>query len=141
MDVKWNRAQPSTLALEAKVLSEFFVQVQTDVGLPVISMIAPQLMDLLGSPMRLRLVHTLSLLLLSAVLLSVLAMGGVMAWNLRSGFADYLASRDTELLTRFATYVEGAVERAGGIDALTQRRLRMRELMDGFALAATLVFG
>jgi two-component system, OmpR family, sensor histidine kinase BaeS len=110
------------------------VQVQTGVGLPVISMIAPQLMDLLGSPMRLRLVHTLSLLLLSAVLLSVLAMGGVMAWNLRSGFADYLASRDTELLTRFATYVEGAVERAGGIDALTQRRLRMRELMDGFAL-------
>ena len=36
--------------------------------------------------MRLRLVHTLSLLRLSAVLLAVLAMGAVTAWNLESGF-------------------------------------------------------
>ena len=50
--------------------------------------------------MRLRLVHTLSLLLLSAVLLAVLAMGAVTAWNLKSGFADYLEARDVERLER-----------------------------------------
>ena len=84
--------------------------------------------------MRLRLVHTLSLLLLSAVLLSVLAMGGVMAWNLKNGFADYLAARDLERLTQFAAVVETAAEEAGGIEALTQKRLDMRELLERFAL-------
>lgn len=84
--------------------------------------------------MRLRLVHTLSLLLLSAVLLSVFAMGGVVVWNLRSGFADYLTTRDVELLTRFASHVERAVDQAGGVVALEERRLGMRELLDGFAL-------
>jgi hypothetical protein len=48
--------------------------------------------------MRLRLVHTLSLLLLSAVLLAVVGMAGVTAWNLGHGFADYLAARDIERL-------------------------------------------
>lgn len=48
--------------------------------------------------MRLRLVHTLSLLRLSAVLLAVLAMGAVTAWNLESGFEDCLEGRDIERL-------------------------------------------
>ena len=84
--------------------------------------------------MRLRLVHKLSLLLLSAVLLSVLAMGGVMAWNLRNGFADFLAARDIERLTQFASIVENAVAQGGGIEVLTEQRLDMRELLDRFAL-------
>jgi hypothetical protein len=52
--------------------------------------------------MRLRLVHTLSLILVVTVLLAVLAMGAVTAWNLKSGFTDYLAARDVERLEQFA---------------------------------------
>lgn len=42
--------------------------------------------------MRIRLVHTQALLLLSVVLLAVLAMAALSAWNLRNGFSDYLAT-------------------------------------------------
>jgi two-component system, OmpR family, sensor histidine kinase BaeS len=80
--------------------------------------------------MRLRIVHTLSLLLLSAVLLAVLGMAGVTAWNLRSGFADYLAARDIERLEQFAEIVAAAAERGGGAEALRERRLSMRDLLD-----------
>lgn len=83
--------------------------------------------------MRLRLVHTLSLLLLSAVSVAVLAMGAVLAWNLRNGFTDFLAARDVERLEQFVTLVEGSAEQAGGSDALTQRRLDMRTLLQEFA--------
>jgi hypothetical protein len=62
--------------------------------------------------MRLRLVHTLSLLLISVVLIAVLAMGVVAAWNLNSGFADYLAERDAERLERFAALAVEVIERA-----------------------------
>ena len=68
--------------------------------------------------MRLRLVHTLSLSFVAAVVVAVLAMGGVMAWNLRSGFADYLAARDIERLELFAAIVGENAERAGGAAAL-----------------------
>jgi two-component system, OmpR family, sensor histidine kinase BaeS len=84
-------------------------------------------------PMRLRLVHTLSLLLLSAVLLAVVAMAGVTAWSLGHGFADYLAARDIERLELFADLVAEAAIKAGGARALTEGRLSMRELMDEFA--------
>ncbi len=83
--------------------------------------------------MRLRLVHTLSLLLLGAVLLAVLGMGALMAWNLKNGFSDYLAARDIERLEQFADLVAQAAERAGGAGALQQQRLSMRELLDQFA--------
>jgi two-component system, OmpR family, sensor histidine kinase BaeS len=83
--------------------------------------------------MRLRVVHTLSLLLLSAVLLAVMAMAAVTAWNLRKGFADYLAARDIERLEQFADLVAQAAEQAGGAEALLQQRLSMRELLDRFA--------
>jgi two-component system sensor histidine kinase BaeS len=89
--------------------------------------------------MRLRLVHTLSLLLLSAVLLAVLAMGAVTAWNLQNGFADYLAARDAERLEQFAALVAKAAAEAGGIAALQQRRLDMRSLLEEFALRQGLV--
>lgn len=82
--------------------------------------------------MRLRLVHTLSLLLLSSVLIAVAALGGLVAWNLRNGFNDYLATRDIERLEKFATIVERSVEQAGGADALAERRIGMRAVMDEF---------
>ncbi|MGL4575531.1 MAG: ATP-binding protein [Burkholderiaceae bacterium] len=83
--------------------------------------------------MRLRLIHTLSLLLLSAVLVAVLAMAAVAAWNLNSGFADYLEARDIERLEQFATLAAELVEQAGGLAALRQRSPNMRELLDQFA--------
>ncbi len=84
--------------------------------------------------MRLRLVHTLSLLLLSAVLLAVLAMGAVTAWNLRNGFADYLAARDVERLEQFAAFVAQSAEQGGGLQAMREGGLDMRRLMDEFAV-------
>ncbi len=84
-------------------------------------------------PMRLRVVHTLSLLLLSSVLVAVMAMAAVTAWNLRNGFADYLAARDVERLEQFAELVAAVADRAGGADVLRQRRLDMRDLLDEFA--------
>lgn len=83
--------------------------------------------------MRLRLVHTLSLLLLAAVSVAVLAMGSMMAWNLRNGFTDFLAARDVERLEQFVTLVERSAEQAGGRDALSQRRLDMPALLQEFA--------
>lgn len=83
--------------------------------------------------MRLRLVHTLSLLLLAAVLLVVIAMGGLSAWTLRNGFSDYLIARDVERLEQFAAYVAPLVEQAGGLEAMRVGGVDMRELLDGFA--------
>ena len=68
--------------------------------------------------MRIRLVHTQALLLLSAVLIAVLAMGALSAWNLRNGFSDYLASRDVERLEQFALLISDNAEQAGGIDEI-----------------------
>ena len=68
--------------------------------------------------MRLRLVHTLSLWLLAAVGASVLAMGGVSAWNLREGFSSYLQARDLERLDKFVLIVTDSVRESGGIAAL-----------------------
>src|SRR5438105_3071079 len=79
--------------------------------------------------MRLRIVHQLSLLLAGTVLLSVAAVGGLVAWNLRAGFSDYLRSRDAQQLERFAQVVAGTWTAAlpSGDGALP-----MRELMDEF---------
>ena len=65
--------------------------------------------------MRLRLVHTLSLLLLAVILAAVLAFGGLLAWNLRSGFNDYLSARDTERLEQFATLLAEHAQGSGGL--------------------------
>jgi two-component system sensor histidine kinase BaeS len=83
--------------------------------------------------MGLRIVHKLSLLLLATVFFSVLGLGGMLAWNLRNGFAEYLAARDLERLEQFAALVAQSVDRAGGIGALSERRLDMRELLREFA--------
>lgn len=85
--------------------------------------------------MRLRLVHTLSLLLVAAVALAVAAMGGATAWNIERGFTDYLAARDLERLERFASIAARAIAEAGGASALDERRVSMRRLLDEFAEA------
>lgn len=80
-------------------------------------------------PMRLRLVHTLSLWLLAAVGASVLAMGGVSAWHLGQGFGIYLQARDLERLDKFVLVVADSVREAGGITALQERRVTMPMLL------------
>lgn len=82
--------------------------------------------------MRIRLVHTQALLLLSAVLMAVLAMGALSAWNLRNGFTDYLATRDVERLEQFALLVSENAERAGGIAALEAKGVGLAELFREF---------
>ena len=83
--------------------------------------------------MRLRLVHTLSLWLLAAVGASVLAMGGVSAWNLREGFSSYLQARDLERLDKFVLIVTDSMRETGGIAALKERRVTMPMLLGTLA--------
>jgi hypothetical protein len=40
--------------------------------------------------------------MLGGVLLAVFVVGGVVVWNLQTGFSDYLLARDAQLLERFA---------------------------------------
>lgn len=83
--------------------------------------------------MRIRLVHTQALLLLSAVLIAVLTMGALSAWNLRNGFTDYLATRDVERLEQFALHVSEIAEREGGIASLESKGVGLPELLHEFA--------
>ena len=82
--------------------------------------------------MRIRLVHTQALLLFSVVLLAVLAMGALSAWNLRNGFSDYLATRDVERLEQFALLVSEKTEQAGGIASLEATGVGLPELLHEF---------
>jgi two-component system sensor histidine kinase BaeS len=80
-----------------------------------------------------RLAHTLSLMLIAAVLVTVAAMGGAMIWNLHSGFADYIQARDDERLQRFAQVVSERITQAGSLQALTSQPESMRGLLDALA--------
>lgn len=82
--------------------------------------------------MRLRIAHQLSLLIATAVVLAVLAVGGLSVWNLRSGFGDYLQARDDEQLARLVQLVEQRAAGDPSMDWLRDRREAMRELMDTF---------
>lgn len=82
--------------------------------------------------MKLRIVHTQTLLLLSAVLLTVLCMGALNAWNLRNGFSEFLVSRDTERLENFANLVGARAEKAGGINALIAQGVDLENLFREF---------
>jgi two-component system, OmpR family, sensor histidine kinase BaeS len=84
--------------------------------------------------MRIRLVHQLALSLAAAVGLSVLAVSGVVAWNLTGGFADYTRLRETERLDRFARYVGERAAAAGSLEATIKPPDGMRVLVDGFLL-------
>jgi two-component system, OmpR family, sensor histidine kinase BaeS len=85
--------------------------------------------------MRFRLAHTQALVLLSTVLLTVLCMGALNAWNLRNGFSDFLASRDIERLEKFAALVSARAEIAGGLDALAAQGVDMHVLLHEFGRA------
>lgn len=85
--------------------------------------------------MKLRIVHTQTLLLLSAVLLTVLCMGALNAWNLRNGFSEFLISRDTERLENFAKLVTARAEKAGSINALIAQGIDLENLFREFGQA------
>jgi two-component system sensor histidine kinase BaeS len=82
--------------------------------------------------MHLRLVHTLSLLLLGVILAAVVAFGGMLAWNLRNGFNDYMEARDTERLEQFATLIAEHLQRSGGLEAFTSGGVDLRQLLAEF---------
>lgn len=84
--------------------------------------------------MRSRLVHTLSLWLLGAVALSVLAMGGLTAWNLRQGFSAYLQARDVERLDLLVQVLVQDIEQSGGAQAWKSKPLNMPSLLRAHAL-------
>ena len=63
---------------------------------------------------RIRLVHQLSLLLLATVVLAVVAMSAVVAWNLRAGFSDYLRAQDAQMLDRLRVLAERDLAQGGG---------------------------
>lgn len=79
--------------------------------------------------LRLRLVHKLSLLMLSFALLAVVALGGFSAWNLRHGFGQYLAARDVVHLEQFVSVLEAALQDTGP-EALATGALSMRRLLN-----------
>jgi two-component system sensor histidine kinase BaeS len=72
----------------------------------------------------------LSLLLVGAVLLAVLTVGGLSAWTLRSGFSDYLRLRDDEQMTRLVELVQARATQHQGMDWLSSDHQAMRLLMD-----------
>ena len=80
--------------------------------------------------MRLRIAHQLSLLLTAAVVLAVLAVGGLSLWNLRSGFGEYLRLRDDEHLTRFVQLLERRAAADPSMNWLRGNREAQRDLMD-----------
>ena len=79
--------------------------------------------------LRLSLVHQAVLLLVAAVLLAVTALGAAVAWNLRSGFSDYLRLQDQAWLNRFTSLAAQAVAHQG-LAAIDARSGRLRALLD-----------
>lgn len=80
--------------------------------------------------MRLRLVHALSLTLLAFAGVAILALGGLTAWQLRSGFGDYLAAREVQHFERFVRMLESRLALAGGTSDLLAGRMDLRSLLD-----------
>ncbi|MGM9484756.1 ATP-binding protein [Roseateles sp. NT4] len=62
-----------------------------------------------------RLVHQLSLLLIATALAAVAAVAGLVVWNLRAGFTDYLQAQDGEHLTRLMEAAERDLSRRSGL--------------------------
>ncbi|MDH7974165.1 hypothetical protein QH494_18405, partial [Sphingomonas sp. AR_OL41] len=80
--------------------------------------------------MKIRLFHLTFVLVAATVLVGALAMGGVMALNLRRGFADYLVARDREHITELAASIGARAEQRGGLAALRDGRITLRGLLD-----------
>jgi two-component system, OmpR family, sensor histidine kinase BaeS len=85
--------------------------------------------------MRLRLFPQLFILIAATALVAELAMAGVMALNLQRGFSDYLAARDTEQLEMFTAAAGQRIAAAGGIEALTSKRITLHALLNDLAAA------
>lgn len=79
--------------------------------------------------LRLSLVHQTVLLLVTAVLLAVSALAGLVAWNLRSGFSDYLRLQDEAWLERLSSAAALAVAR-DGLVVLSGSPGALRPLLD-----------
>lgn len=62
-----------------------------------------------------RLVHQLSLLLIATALAAVAAVAGLVVWNLRAGFSDYLQAQDGEHLSRLMEAAERDLAQRGGV--------------------------
>lgn len=62
-----------------------------------------------------RLVHQLSVLLIVTTLVAVGAVAGLVGWNLRAGFSDYLQAQDGEHLTRLMEVAERDLARRGAL--------------------------
>ncbi|MCP5266922.1 MAG: HAMP domain-containing protein [Burkholderiaceae bacterium] len=86
-------------------------------------------------PMRLRLVHLFCLSLIACTLVTVLAMGGLTAWNLREGFGGYLRAHDDKRLQRFADFLAAGAVQPGGLAALV-RQAGWPTLLRRFAMQA-----
>ena len=89
--------------------------------------------------MRIRLAHTQALVLLCAVLLTLLCMGALSAWNLRHGFSDFLAARDVERLEQFTALASEMAEQAGGLDALAAQDDGLQQLLHAFGQTQSLM--
>jgi two-component system sensor histidine kinase BaeS len=79
---------------------------------------------------KLRIAQQLSLLLSSAVVLAVLAVGGLSVWNLQRGFSEYLRQRDDEQLNRLVQVLEQRAAQDPTMEWLRDNRQAMRRLMD-----------
>ena len=62
---------------------------------------------------RMRLVHQLSLLLIATALAAVAAVAGLVGWNLKAGFSDYLQAQDGEHLSRLMEAAERDLAQRG----------------------------
>jgi len=80
-----------------------------------------------------RLVHQLSLLFIAIALAAVVAVAGLVVWNLRAGFSDYLQAQDGEHLTRLMEAAERDVARRGGLPQ--DLRPVLREWLDAVRLS------
>jgi two-component system, OmpR family, sensor histidine kinase BaeS len=80
-----------------------------------------------------RIANTLSLLLVSAVLVAVASMAGVISLSLRNGFADYMAESDIERLERFAVFVQDDAKRRS-LTTITSQDYSIHDLLLRFAV-------
>lgn len=83
--------------------------------------------------MRSRLAYTLSFWLIGAVAASVLAMGGVAAWNLRQGFSTYLQTRDFERLDAFVELLATQLQHPSLDQQPSENGIDMRALLQTLA--------
>ena len=83
--------------------------------------------------MKLRLANQLTLMLVITALLAVMSVSGVVAWNLRAGFSEYLSAHDQAQLDRLAEKVSRVYAQDPSLAGLRDSHRGMRELIDSLA--------